>query len=509
MSFASVIFLLFVPIVFGLHWFCANRHWQNAILLVASYVFYGWWDWRFCGLILATSLLDYFIAILIERTSVDSTRRALLILSVSTHIGVLAYFKYYNFFTDSLAIALSGLGVDINTTSRNVILPVGISFYTFQSMSYAIDVYRREVRATQSVIEYLTFVSFFPQLVAGPIERARDLLPQFGRVRIFEQRAAVTGCHLLLWGFAKKMILADNLGAVVDDVYSRPALASAPELAWATLAFAFQIYADFSGYSDIAAGLGHLFGITLSRNFIYPYFSRSPIEFWRRWHVTLSSWMRDYIFIPLGGSRGTPCLALRSILLTFLISGLWHGADWRFVAWGGLHGLGVAFVHLWRSIRRHSRWPKSLRWSGPESYLMSSTDPAATSNADTLPVTERHSRISAIIQGLLTFTFVCLGWLLFRAHDIGEAVLIFRRLTLGWLDGSAFQAIGSLLHVHGIWMMVLGTFVLVEWLGRRRWNPVAWECLPRTIRWAGYSGVVWMILLFGTKRSTEFVYFQF
>lgn len=486
MSFASVTFWLFLPVVFGLYWARSNRRWQNGVLLVASYIFYGWWDWRFCGLMLFSSLVDYTVGRALGQSPAPALRRFLLAVSVVTHLVLLGFFKYFNFFADSLALALSAVGVEVGTTSLNVVLPVGISFYTFQSMSYAVDVYRRQLAPVRAVGDYLTFVAFFPQLVAGPIERASRLLPQFGRLRTFSRAAAVSGSQLLLWGLTKKMLVADNLGGIADDIYGRAGMASAPELALGTLAFAFQIYADFSGYSDMAAGLGRLFGISLSRNFIFPYFARSPAEFWRRWHVTLSAWLRDYVFIPLGGSRGPLSLTLRNIVLTLLLSGLWHGAAWHFVLWGGLHGLGLCGVHAWRA------WRHASSRSGVVSAAAG-----------------RRTTLLAFLQMAATFGFTCWAWVLFRADSLAEALEIYGRLLSGWFDVGSWRALGPVLSVHAIWLAGVGFFVAAEWFGRERWNPIPWERLPSALRWAGYTTLVWAVVFWGTRRSAEFIYFQF
>ncbi|HSA01792.1 MAG TPA: MBOAT family O-acyltransferase, partial [Candidatus Paceibacterota bacterium] len=338
MSFNSVIFIIFLPVVFALYYVHGGRRWQNIVLVIASYIFYGWWDYRFCALLLASSLLDYTIGRCLGGAGSVGRRRFLLGLSLAGNLGVLGFFKYYGFFADSVAIGFSALGWEVSTTTLNIVLPVGISFYTFQTLSYTIDIYRGELEARQDLLDYLTFVAFFPQLVAGPIERAKHLLPQFAQSRRFSHADAVDGCRLMLWGFAKKMVLADNLGRLVDEVFAHATAASGAELVVATVCFGFQIYGDFSGYSDIATGTARLFGVQLQRNFNFPYFSRNLTEFWRRWHISLSTWFRDYVYRPLGGSRCDAVITARNIMITFLLSGLWHGAAWHFVAWGGAHG---------------------------------------------------------------------------------------------------------------------------------------------------------------------------
>lgn len=478
MTFTSLVFGLFLAGVFALHWALPRRRWQNGVLLAGSYVFYGWWDWRFAGLMLGASLMDYVLGRAIAAAPTRRRRKALLGVSLAANLGLLGFFKYFNFFADSAALLLGSLGWNVGTSTLHIILPVGISFYTFQTLSYTVDIYRGEFEPSRDVIEYLAFVSFFPQLVAGPIERAAHLLPQFAKARVFAAGAAVAGCRLILWGLVKKMLVADNLGPVVDGIFGRTATATAPELLLATVGFGFQVYGDFSGYSDMAAGLGRLFGIELSRNFAFPYFARSLPEFWRRWHISLSSWFRDYVYIPLGGNRGRTAETARNILLTLVLSGLWHGAAWHFVAWGLWHGLGLAAAHAWR-----------LRRGAPGA--------GSPSTARDLPAM------------LGTFAFVTAGWIWFRAADPGEALHIFRGLATGWVEPGTLATTTMLLGQHAA--VLVGTLLMVgtEWLGRRRWDPVAWERLPRPARWAGYTAVFWLLLALGTRRTAEFIYFQF
>ncbi|MGZ8938621.1 MAG: MBOAT family O-acyltransferase, partial [Limisphaerales bacterium] len=302
--------------------------------MISSYVFYGWWDWRFCFLMLASSLIDYFAGNAIHRSTSPRARRTFLYFAITANLTFLGVFKYFHFFTDSLVIALAAVGLELNTTTFSIILPVGISFYTFQTLSYTIDIYRRQFAPQKSLLDYLCFVSFFPQLVAGPIERAAHLLPQFQTPRSFSDADARAGLRLILWGLMKKMLVADNIGPIVDEAFNAPSGVFGSVLLLATVLFAFQIYCDFSAYSDIAAGTAKLFGIRLMRNFAYPYFSQSLTEFWRRWHISLSTWFRDYVYFPLGGNRVAPSLVYRNLLIICVVSGLWHGAAWTFVIWG-------------------------------------------------------------------------------------------------------------------------------------------------------------------------------
>ena len=342
MTFTSLTFLLFALIVVSAYWAISKVRIQNLLLLSASYFFYGWWDWRFCFLILASSVFDYWVARRLDAASKDSIRRRWLCTSIAANLSLLGIFKYFHFFVDSFQSTASAFGWQVPDTTLEIVLPVGISFYTFQTLGYTIDVFRRKTPACKDFVVYLTFVSFFPQLVAGPIERASAMLSQFQSPRTFESDLATSGCRLILWGFAKKLIIADRLAIFVNECYSDPGSFGGPMLALATVLFAFQIYCDFSAYSDIAIGTGRLLGIRLSRNFAYPYFSQSITEFWRRWHISLSSWFRDYVYIPLGGSRHSRPNRFRNLLVTFLTSGLWHGAAWHFVFWGGINGVAVA-----------------------------------------------------------------------------------------------------------------------------------------------------------------------
>lgn len=483
MSFVSVVFCLFLPVVFAAHYLARNHRWQNTVLLIASYLFYGWWDYRFCGLLLAGSLIDYWAAQGIASSKTPRARKLFLLVSLIGNLGLLGFFKYFNFFTDSLVTLIAALGLDLNTSTLNIILPVGISFYTFQTMSYTIDIYRGQFQPRRDLIEYLTFVSFFPQLVAGPIERARDLLPQFGQRRMFSHDAAVAGCRLIVWGLLKKMVLADNLAPFAEAAFSNPQTATSAELVFGTICFAFQIYGDFSGYSDIAAGIAGIFGIRLSRNFAYPYFSQSVTEFWRRWHISLSTWFRDYVFIPLGGSRARNSRAAANVIATMTISGLWHGAAWHFVIWGLFHGALIAVNH----VTRRSRPPIPEIPGGP----------------GLVPTP------MILVRMAITFAIVCAGWVLFRAESMPEASYIYVRIAGGVLDPSFYGNLLALMIQQLPSVLLLVLFVGVEWFGRFEWNPLP---LPREsimMRWGLYTVVVWVLVLFGTQHGGEFIYFQF
>ncbi len=479
MTFTSLTFLIFFPMVFLLHWLFRNRHWQNTILVLASYFFYGWWDWRFCALMLASSLIDYVLGICVYRSADRLRKKIAITFSIICNLGLLGFFKYFNFFADNLVKVFGELGWTVHPIIQSIVLPVGISFYTFQTLSYTIDVYRGKLKPTDNLIDYLAFVSFFPQLVAGPIERATNLIPQFSQLRKFDEAVAIAGCHLILWGFFKKLVIADRLASVVDIAYASPGEAPGITLAIATVFFAFQIYCDFSAYSDIAIGTGKLFGISLMRNFDSPYFSNSVTEFWRRWHISLSTWFRDYVFIPLGGSRGSQTRTRINLLITFVLSGLWHGAAWQFVVWGAINGFAI--------------------------IVEKSIAPV---------VTHVSSTATRVLKTMSTFAIICFGWIFFRANHLNEALLIVGKIVAipftelsysGFVEGIQFHyRIASC-------TFALSVFVLLEWLGRAQGTPFArasrW---PLPVRWASYSLVIWITLKFMlTSRLNPFIYFAF
>jgi D-alanyl-lipoteichoic acid acyltransferase DltB (MBOAT superfamily) len=480
MLFTTVTFVVFLGVVFLSYWALPWRRPQNLLLAVASYVFYAWWDPRFCGLMFLHCLADFTIAWALGRVEKPAGRRALLLLSIAFNLGLLGTFKYFHFFQDNLVALAGRLGWHLDPCSVRIVLPVGISFYTFQTLGYTIDVYRRRLSPARSLIDYLAFVAFFPVLIAGPIERAVNLLPQFDRPRTFDRAAAVDGCRLILLGFAKKLILADNLAAVVAPFYAPEgaAFASGRQLALATVCFAFQIYCDFSAYSDIAIGTARLFGFQLMRNFAYPYFALDVVDFWRRWHISLSSWFRDYVYIPLGGSRGGRAETIRNLFITFLLSGLWHGASWTFVVWGAYHGLGVVLCSLWLRRRPDGKPPGS--------------------DAGLFPSLAGLSRMAA------TFSFVCLGWVFFRAAKLSDAWLILKRIATRLFATSN----PSLPGLRG-YLALIAAFVLLEWLQRSRTHVLAVTWCPRPLRWAVYTSLLWLTLYFHTSKAAPFIYFQF
>ncbi len=474
MLFNSIDYLLFLPIVFFLYWFILKKHeQQNILILVASYLFYGWWDWRFLSLILLSTIIDFTIANNLEKTNKQRYRKYLLWLSLFFNLGMLGFFKYYNFFVENWVNTWNSIGVEMHKSSLNIILPVGISFYTFQTLSYTIDVYKKRIPATKNFIAFAGFVSFFPQLVAGPIERATNLLPQFFKNRAFNYEIAVSGMRLILWGLFKKVVIADNCALYVNEIFSNYQEESGLTLILGGVYFAFQIYGDFSGYSDIAIGTARLFGFNLMRNFNYPYFSRDIAEFWRRWHISLSTWFRDYLYIPLGGSRGTKMKQIRNVFAIFLISGFWHGANWTFVFWGGLNALLFLPLLLTNNNRK---------------------------NIDVLAKDRLFPSLKETIQIITTFSFTVIAWIFFRAPNIS----------------SAFEYIYKIFSFNNFFpdvirqkrmLPILILFLIVEWFSRR--NEIA-LILRFKYRYIFYVLLIFAILYSSSiKEETSFIYFQF
>jgi len=478
MFFQSIDFAIFLPIVFVLYWFVCQKsiRAQNLLIVIASYVFYGWWDWRFLGLILFSTGLDFLMAQAITQNSEKRRRQAWLWLSVGTNLGLLGVFKYFNFFIDNFVRAFNLLGYDIPATSLNIILPVGISFYTFQTLSYTIDVYRGKLPASKDPISFAAYVAFFPQLVAGPIERATHLLPQFLGPRQFDAGKATDGLRQILWGLFKKIVIADNCAEYANQIFNHSADYNGSTLLLGSVFFAFQIYGDFSGYSDIAIGVSRLFGFDLMRNFAFPYFSRDIAEFWRRWHISLSTWFRDYLYIPLGGSRGNKLSTIRNTLIIFLVSGFWHGANWTFVVWGALHALFFMPLLLGGKHRN---------------------------NLDTVAANRWLPQPKELLQMGFTFLSVCIAWVFFRANDLPQALHMLQ---------SIFSL--SFFNQPQIWsteiIILLSGFVLLEWWGRSAQHPLAVIGLhwPRPLRWSLYLVFILLLWYFaGTPQ--EFIYFQF
>jgi len=478
MLFNSIDFAVFLPIVFFLYWFVVNRDLkrQNLLVVVASYVFYGWWDWRFLFLIVFSTLVDFRVGLGLETQEEPKRRKLLLLCSILVNLGLLGFFKYYNFFLANFIDAFSFFGREICASSLSIVLPVGISFYTFQTLSYTIDVYRRRLEPTHDFMAFAAFVSFFPQLVAGPIERATNLLPQFFAPRTFEYDKAVDGMRQILWGLFKKIVIADNCAEYANAIFNNSAGQSGSALVAGAFFFAFQIYGDFSGYSDIAIGTSRLFGFNLMRNFAFPYFSRDIAEFWRRWHISLSTWFRDYLYIPLGGSKGSVWRRIRNVFAIFLVSGFWHGANWTFIVWGALNALYILPVMLLNRNR--------LRLD-------------IVAQGKLLPSLGDALRI------LVTFILTLLAWVFFRAESVGHAFAyvagIFSPTLFSIPDPFPRSTFG-----------LIGVMLAVEWLGREHQFALAgfgirWS---RPLRWAMYYALVLAILAMAGKPQA-FIYFQF
>jgi alginate O-acetyltransferase complex protein AlgI len=482
MLFNSIDFAIFLPIVFILYWFVTDKNLklQNFLIVAASYLFYGWWDWRFLSLILFSTLLDYTVGRQLKNEENQLKRRILLWTSILVNLGFLGFFKYYNFFLDNFITAFSFFGQDIQANSLNIILPVGISFYTFQTLSYTIDVYKRKLEPTNDFIAFTAFVSFFPQLVAGPIERATHLLPQFYTKRTFDYSKAVDGMRQILWGLFKKIVIADNCAEFANQIFNNSAEMNGSTLVLGALFFTFQIYCDFSGYSDIAIGTSRLFGFDLMRNFNFPYFSRDIAEFWRRWHISLSTWFRDYLYIPLGGSRGGTWMKVRNTFIIFIVSGFWHGANWTFVVWGALNAIYFLPLLLTNNNRNNLE---------------------IVAQGKVLP------NLKEISYMLLTFGLTVFAWIFFRANNIGHATsYISEILSPSLFSIPKFEEMGRAL----ITIFLVIVLILVEWKGREGQYAIEYLGINWTppLRYAMYYTIIILIFWFGGKEQ-QFIYFQF
>ncbi len=470
MLFNSFDFLAFLPIVLVLYWFVVYKHikWQNVLLLIASYVFYGWWDWRFLSLIGLSTIMDYFVGFRIYESQQKSIKKRWLWVSMLFNLGLLGFFKYYNFFIDSWIDMLSNIGYQSeNTWTLQVILPVGISFYTFQTMSYSIDIYREKLRPTKDFIAFAAFVSFFPQLVAGPIERATNLLPQFLNKRNFTYQTFSYGIKLMIWGFFLKLVVADRAAIYVNAVFNNFESHEGLSYIAATILFAFQIYGDFAGYSLIAIGTAKLFGFGLMTNFKRPYFSASVSEFWTRWHISLSTWFRDYLYIPLGGNRVAKPRWLFNLFITFLISGLWHGANWTFVIWGGLNGIYLIAEVLIGSKNR-----------------------------------------KGILNVFITFVLINFSWIFFRANNVEQAAYMVK--TIFTVPGRLY--IGSGDDIAASMYAVLAIIILFVVEAKKEYFNTLFSISGNrleVIRLGGYAAILFMILYFGVFGKSQFIYFQF
>lgn len=475
MLFNSIDFALFLPIVFILYWFVFQKSLklQNLFILICSYVFYAWWDYRFLTLILFSTVVDFIIAQKLKKHQQISYRKWLLSISLIVNLGLLGFFKYYNFFIDSWVDAWQVLGLEMQVNTLRIILPVGISFYTFQTLSYTIDVYRKKIEPTKDLIQFAAYVSFFPQLVAGPIERAKHLLPQFKRVKKFDYQFATSGFYLIIWGLFKKVVIADNCAFFVNQIFDNVEAYSSSELFLGAVLFGFQIYGDFSGYSDIAIGVARLFGFSLMINFSFPYFSRDIAEFWRRWHISLSTWFRDYLYIPLGGSKGSSWMRLRNVTIVFLVSGFWHGANWTFIIWGGIHALLFLPLMLTKINRLH--------------------------------VKETQLSFLQVPKVLLTFILVTLAWVYFRADSVSVANSIITNIfSFMDLSISIFYATSKAL----LFSVIICTSILVLLF----FEFFAVQKNQKEVRLSFYSAIfiVLLIIFMGVfKNPSDFIYFQF
>jgi len=481
MLFNSLDFAIFLPLVFLIYWFVVNKNLklQNLFILVASYVFYGWWDWRFLSLIVFSSMVDYTVGIQLAKKENPQIRKLLLLTSILVNIGFLGFFKYYNFFLESFTDAFSFFGHSFESSRLNIILPVGISFYTFQTLSYSIDVYKRKLEPTKDFVAFFAFVSFFPQLVAGPIERAVNLLPQFYKKRQFEYNNAIDGMRQILWGLFKKVVIADNCAVMVNDIFNYHEQYSGITLVLGVLLFAFQIYGDFSGYSDIAIGTSRLFGFNLMQNFAFPYFSRDMAEFWRRWHISLSTWFRDYVYIPLGGSKGTKVKIIRNTFIIFVVSGFWHGANWTFIVWGALNAIYFLPLLLLKRNRRN------LDVAAKGKYL---------------------PNFREIIQIGSTFTLTLIAWIFFRAESVSHAFSYIKNIftkTTQYPERLDIKATILVL----VWISIL---IVVEWLQREKQHALELDDVKinKFVKWGIYYLIVFLLFYFGGSQQ-EFIYFQF
>ena len=495
MLFNSLEFAFFLPLVFLIYWAIGyakigdtlKLRLQNAFVVIASYVFYGWWDWRFLLLIAFTSFCSWGSGLFIAKATTQSKSKTWMIANIVLNLGILAIFKYYDFFTSEFCQLF---GISSDGLLIKIILPVGISFYTFQALSYSIDVYRKKIEPTKDMIAFFAFIAFFPQLVAGPIERATNLLPQFLTNRKFSYEQGVDGMRQILWGLFKKIVIADNCATYVDQVWATYDTQTGSTLLLAAVLFTFQIYGDFSGYSDIAIGTAKLFGIKLMRNFNNPYFSRDIAEFWRRWHISLTTWFRDYVYIPLGGSRVGKWKIVRNTFVIFLVSGIWHGANWTFLAWGAYHALLFLPLILLGANRKYTNQVATYTGANGNEHLR-------------LLPTWRE-----VLQMFLTFALVVIGWIIFRSETISQAWDFICRIC----DLSLFAKPKWF----GKWHFLATTIYIVvmctiEWLQRHRLHGL--ELTLVTIPKVGRNIIYWilisLILYYGVGTEQTFIYFQF
>lgn len=474
--FNSFEFLIFLPIVFLLYWFAFKRlKAQNIFVVIASYIFYGWWDWRFLILIAFTTLCSYVSGVLLERYERSRyIQRWISAANIVLNLVILGLFKYFNFFSENLQCLFQWLGFELDWVTLDILLPVGISFYTFQALSYTIDIYRHKMKPTHDVVAFFAFISFFPQLVAGPIERATNLLPQFEKSRTFDYITAVDGMRQILWGLFKKIVVADTCAVAVNQIFANYQTLDSLNLVWGACLFTFQIYGDFSGYSDIAIGIAKLFGIRLQQNFNYPYFSRDIAEFWRRWHISLTTWFRDYIYIPLGGSRCSKWKSFRNTMVIFLVSGLWHGANWTFICWGIYHALLFLPLLLMGKNRRYKN---------------------IVAKNNYLPSFKEFGQIT------ITFILVMVGWIIFRAENIKDAYQYIICMFTKWQSSSIEYGSKCIQYI----MIML----VVEWIQRHKIHALEVSRVKSSIfRWCLYCAIFYYIFYYSNEIQT-FIYFQF
>jgi alginate O-acetyltransferase complex protein AlgI len=468
MLFVEFRFFWFFLAVFAVYWSLRENRPRKIFLLICSYIFYAAWNWKFLFLLMASSALDYAVGMMLARTENPRARRGWLVLSLCANLGTIAFFKYYNFFISSAAVLLAWLGLPASVHTLNIVIPVGVSFYTFHSMSYTIDVYRGKMRAVPSIIDVACFIGFFPQMVAGPIVRAAQFLPQLQSLRRFSDVDVRGALVLFLGGFIKKACIADAVSPFADRYFAAPGNFTAASAWLGVLFYAIQIYCDFSGYTDMAIACARLLGYELTMNFRFPYFAQNISDFWHRWHISLSSWLRDYLYIPLGGNRGPRWFVYRNIMITMLLGGLWHGGAWTFVIWGGLHGLALVVHREWQ--RRIERWPGAgaiMRW----------------------------------LAWPLTIYWVCVAWIFFRAVDLPHAFVALQSFVL--LRSPGAEDLGA-------WMLwIVAALALVHWLNWRGWFAQWWRRLPAPAFAAGYGCAAAVVLLFIPPHYAPFIYFQF
>lgn len=476
MLFNSFIFIIFLATVIPLYYYLP-KIWRKYFLILASYVFYGYWDWRFCSLLLISTVIDFYVSKYLDRTEKPSLRKTLLFVSIIANLGILGFFKYFQFFVDSVSPVAGIFGGNLDYLHMNIILPVGISFYTFQTMSYTIDVYRKKIKPAEDFADFSLYVSFFPQLVAGPIERAGHLLPQIKLMNKPTRQQVNTGIILIVTGLFKKVMIGDTTGKIVDNIFANPEFYKSDELLAALILFSIQIYADFSGYSSIARGTARLFGVELMRNFEQPYLSSNVTEFWRRWHISLSTWLRDYIYIPLGGSRKGKFRTELNLMLTMLLGGLWHGANWTFVIWGGLHGL---YLIIHKLILRGKEIKARFEYTSFKSLLIFAS------------------------KVILTFSLVLITWLFFRAESFSQAFLIIGKF-INWENGEFTL---RFIRITGIFLIVVLAFDVLEYYTRKHSFMTLIKSIP--VRYAIMSALLFVTLIYMFQSEPlPFIYFQF